>query len=333
MAAKSSARPSVVVIYGEEEFQRSERLREALDALLPPPVDRSLALADYDGEASEELGGPTLARVMDDLRTLPFLAEVRVVLIRSADRFISAARERLEAYAESPARTGVLVLCCRSFPKTTRLYKKLSAGGGQLIECKKLTQRGLRDFALAEAQRLGKRLAPEAADQLLDAVGPQQGLIALEIEKLSLYVGERKGIESQDVSALIGQTREERIFAVLDSAALGDVRGALEQWQQVLATDAAAPFRAVGGVALVLRRWLAAQDALQAGEPIRAIAPRLMMWGRERELERILQRLPPPVLRRLLASVADLDAQAKVGARSIEAGIEEILLAAASPGD
>ena len=59
---------------------------------------------------------------------------------------------------------------------------------------------------------------------------------------------------------------------------------------------------------------------------IGAIAPRVAMWGRERELETILRKLSQHRVKQLLAFLADLDAEAKVGARSIERGIEALLV-------
>ena len=56
----------------------------------------SLALSEYDGTRDAENGGPEFAAIADDLATLPFLAERRVVIIPDADRFISANRERFE---------------------------------------------------------------------------------------------------------------------------------------------------------------------------------------------------------------------------------------------
>ncbi len=80
-----------------------------------------------------------------------------------------------------------------------------------------------------------------------------------------------------------------------------------------------------------MRRWLAAHRLVVNGEPIPAIAPKVMMWGRERELETILRRLSPQILRRTLAAMAELDSQAKVGARSIETGVELLLTRLAAP--
>jgi hypothetical protein len=122
------------------------------------------------------------------------------------------------------------------------------------------------------------------------------------------------------------------VFAVADAAALGQLPQALGMWSQVLETDPAAAYRAVGGLAYVVRRWLTAHRLRDEGMPTRSIAPKVMMWGRERELETILRYQSPPRLRQALAAIGELDSQAKSGARSIERGIESFLtrLAAAA---
>jgi len=321
----------IVVIYGDEAYQKNDALHRALDELLPPEIDRGLALTEYDGAATEEQGGPSLAAVLDDLLTLPFLAERRVVVIRDADKFISSARERLENYLKNPSPTGTLILECRSFPKNLRLSKAAVAAGGRLCECAKLRGRAVVDFVIAEATARDKRIDYPAAARLVELTGAEQGLLAGEVEKLCLYAADRPSVTLKDVADLVGQSREEKIFAVMDAAATGRLPEALRLWHQVLASDPAAAFRAVGGVAYVLRRWLDAHRLRADGMPVSAIAPKVMMWRRERELETLLRRLPPPRLSRLLAALATLDSQAKVGARSIEAGIEALLIELAAP--
>ena len=328
---KSSKHLAVVVISGDEGHQKTIILQKTLSTLLPPEVDRTMALCTYDGSQREDRGGPTFAGVMDDLATLPFLSERRVVLIREADRFVTACRGKLEKYLAAPAPTGTLILECRSFPKTTRLYKAVLACRGQVHECKRLTGRALVGFVITQAEARGKRMDLTTANRLCDLIGQDQGALVAEVEKLSLYAGDRPSITVRDLSELVGQSREEKIFAVMDAAGTGRLSHALQLWQQVLATDPAAVFKCLGGVAFVLRRWLSAQRMAAEGVPIRSIAPKAMMWGRERELQTILGRQPPARLQRLLASAAELDSQAKSGNRSIDTGVEALLIQVAAP--
>lgn len=323
--------PPFAVLFGDEEFQKSQALQQLLDQLLPPGVDRGMVLTEYDGTRSAEQGGPALATVMDDLATLPFLADRRVVIIRDADGFVSAHRAKLESYLESPSPTGTLVLLCRSFPKNTRLYKAAAAVRGRLVECKKLTTRGLIDFVTAEFGARGKRVDHAVAARLVELIGQDQGLLAGEVEKLCLYANDRKTITADDVSDLVGVTREEKIFAVMDAAATGRFPLALQLWDQVVATDKDAIYKALGGMSYKVRAWLAAHQMAADGLPLRAIAPKAGMWNRERELQALLDRLSPTRLKRILAGIAQLDSQAKVGARSIDTGIEAVLAEVAAP--
>ncbi len=329
---KQTNPPPTIVVYGDDEHRKSHVLTEALDNLLPPEVDRSLALSSFDGSQKEDQGGPTLARVLEDLATLPFLSDRRVVLIREADGFISQHRERLETYVQAPSATGVLVMECRSFPKNTKLHKLVVANDGETHECKKLGGGALVRFVVDEAAARNKRIELEAAARLVDLVGQESGTLAAEIEKLALYAAERAEITAQDVGTLVGQSREEKIFAVMDAAALGRLPNALRLWRETLATDPNAIYKAVGGMAFVVRRWLGAHRMRSDGDSDNAVAGKLMMWGRPRDAESLLRRQSPRRLLAALASIAQLDSQAKSGTRSIETGVETLLVRLAGAG-
>lgn len=329
--ARNADTPLVVIVFGDEPFAKVECIKRVLDGLLPPEVDRTMALSEYDGAQPEGQGGPTFARVADDLRTLPFLADRRVVLVREADAFVQTSREQLERYVADPAPTGTLVMECKSFPKTTRLYNAIVKIGGALHECRKLNQRDAIDFILSEARRQGKRIDPTAASRLADLVGAAQGVLSSEIEKLSLYAADKPSITDADISELVGLSREEKIFAVMDAALTGHLSEAVRLWHHVLQTDPNGVYKALGGMAFVLRRLLNAHRMVAEGMPIAGVAPKVMMFRRERELKMELSRNPAERLRSLLARLAELDKASKLGLRSLETGIEAILIEVARP--
>jgi DNA polymerase-3 subunit delta len=323
---RSAPAPPIVVIYGEDEDLKLQVLHQTLDELLPPPADRGLALLELDGTRREEEGGPSYARVSDDLYTLPFLTERRVVVVRDADGFVRGSRERLEKYLEKPSPVGTLVLVCRSFPRNLKLARVIPQAGGRLHECPLLRGPAVIGFLMEEARIRGKRLDQAAARRIADLIGPLRGALACEVEKLSLYVGGRPAITEQDVIELVGLSREEKIFAAMDAAGMGRLPQALRLWRQVLGTAGrAVEYMATGGIAFTLRKWRKAHRLLAQGHPPAVIAPQVQMWGRSQELETILNHLPPARVERLMIDLADLDAQAKTGAKSIENGVEALL--------
>lgn len=329
MANKRGA-PPFVVIYGEERTRKADELARVLDELLPPEVERGMALVEFDGSRSEESGGAAFATVADELHTLSLMADRRVVVIRDADGFISRWREALERYAGRPAPAATLVLECRSFPKTTRFHKAVVAAGGRVVELRRLQPREAVELVRTAARERGKRIDEGAAARLVGLVGAEYGPLLNEVEKLCLYCASRPAIGDDDLTALVGESREERIFAVLDAALGGALPEALRLWHQVLATDRAGAFKALGGMAYVLRGRLAAHRMAADGLPLSAIAPKLMMFRREAELERQLRRFPPRRLQRMLAALAQLDLHSKLGLASVERGVAAFLLRTAA---
>ena len=93
----------VYVVSGESGRLRDARLAK-LRKLLLEGCDWSMCLREFDGEEA------TIAEVLDELRTLPFLGSRRVVEIHRAEKFVREHRQVLEEYLGSPSTTAVLVL-------------------------------------------------------------------------------------------------------------------------------------------------------------------------------------------------------------------------------
>ena len=118
-APKSDKQHALIyVLAGKEQTLVIAQLRALLDELIEPP-QRVTGLLDVDGRDI------TLPEVLDELRTLPFLADKRVVVVRNASDFISQNREHLEKYFDAPCPTGVLILVVETWPANTRLARKL----------------------------------------------------------------------------------------------------------------------------------------------------------------------------------------------------------------
>jgi DNA polymerase-3 subunit delta len=123
----------IYALSGDDSFLR----REATHAIVRAAMDSGEAKGDAGADDDEdELGvsrvaGPQaeLARVLDEVRTLPFLAPRRVVIVEDADTFVTANRKELEAFAAQPSPTGVLVLSVKSWPSNTKLAKLVEQHG------------------------------------------------------------------------------------------------------------------------------------------------------------------------------------------------------------
>jgi DNA polymerase III subunit delta len=209
-----SKRQSIYAVTGDEDFLRRQ-VRDAIIDLVLDDAERDMALSVFAGE---KLEFPT---VRSELDTLPFIGSARVVVVENADPFITNCRESLERYAANPSKVGVLLLEAKTFPETTKLAKALPDAAK--IACKSPKADRLLPWCVTWTKtRFGKRLELSAAELLLELVGPQMGLLAQEMEKLSVATGDKASISPESVNELIGRSRAANVFHILN--AIGDGR-------------------------------------------------------------------------------------------------------------
>ncbi len=210
------ARQPVFVLSGEEEFLK-RRARDAIVAGLLGDADGEFAVSAY---APDKLD---ITTVRNELDTLPFLAPLRIVIVESADPFVTEHRLALEKYFVSPSKVGVLILEVKTFPETTKLAKALPDAAK--IVCKPYSP-----YKLDEVEawcvkwcdsRHHRKLTADAAAALVERVGPQLGLLDQELGKLAVAIGARKQVTPEDVEAFVGRSRAANVFRILDAIGEG----------------------------------------------------------------------------------------------------------------
>jgi len=87
-----------------------------------------------------------------------------------------------------------------------------------------------------KAAALNCKFKPDAAAELAQYVGNDTRLAAMEIEKLSLYVGEKRPVEMDDVMALSTSTSSATIWNLVDAVGQKDTHRALSIFHQLLET-------------------------------------------------------------------------------------------------
>ena len=228
--AKVPAKP-IYAVHGDDAFLRRESLETIAKVALGGGGETGdeMAVSRFQGDQA------SLASVLDEVRTLPFLARRRVVVVEGADPFVTAHRRELETYAERPSAAGTLVLSVKTWPSTTKLAKQVEKVG-LAIECKGPNERELVPWLVRLAlSRYKAHLENDAARLLIELVGPEAGLLASEVEKLSVYVGTRGKIHRDDVARMVGAGRIETIWKTLEAATTGHGEAALEHLDGLLA--------------------------------------------------------------------------------------------------
>ncbi len=314
---------AVYVITGKDAALVNYHCRELLDRLLPHD-QRATGLFEPDAKQA------TLVEVLDELRTLPFLSERRVVLLRNADDFVSANREKLEPYFENPSSTGTLVMTVGSWPSNTRLAKKLSSIG-ELVKVEELKTWEIPVRLVEYAhQTHKKKLSKQDAEMLVELGGEELVRLYSEIDKLALYARDEKVITAAHIEALVGRNRLFNAFGVIDAITTGDAAAAVGRLRQMFAEDKSTEYTVVGAFAYHFRRQFQAKALLEQGQSRPQVERQCRIWASKEAFFAQLRRLSLHRIGQCLARLAEIDHAIKTGQTTARVAIERLVLSLAS---
>jgi DNA polymerase-3 subunit delta len=314
--------PSLIALVGDEPFLAGHMLALLRDRLCPDEADRSWAWREFSGEAA-----PDPRDVFDEAATVPlFAGATRAAVVRSADGFVTAARDSLEKLAGSPRGAGggrgLVILEVKSLPTNTRLAKAV-AKHGLVIDITIPQRANLATWVRQWAQsRHGIQLAAPTAQRLLERLGNNLGQVDQALARLAAATdpaAKKTLIQPEAIDDFAASPLERTAWGMIDAAATGDAREAVAQLAQLLAAGEN-PIGISAQMASVLRRLSTAARLLalpaDAGRPAGvdqalreagvAAWPKALSQARES-----LGQLGPRRARQLPVSLLELDLSLK----------------------
>jgi DNA polymerase-3 subunit delta len=311
LKAKSPPRQPVYALIGDEAFLK-RRARERIISAAIGDEDPAFAVGVYAGDKLD------FSTARNELDTLPFLAPCRVVVVEGADDFVSENRPALEAYVTKPSSVGVLVLDVESFPDNTRLAKALPDAAK--IVCKAPPPYRAHELLpwCAEWARTAhkKKLAPDAAELLLELIGPSMGLLDQELGKLAVGVGARPDITADDVDTFVGRSRAADAFRIMEAIGNGKPGEALSILEELF-TEGEDPMGILARLTAQLRQLalvgrLLIVDKMAMGPAMDAA--KIPTWGnKRRDFERQLRHLGQRRLEKLTDWLVEINLGLKGG--------------------
>ncbi|MGO9482597.1 MAG: DNA polymerase III subunit delta [Candidatus Kryptoniota bacterium] len=194
----------IYLLHGNEDYFISKAVDSLIDIVIEPG-ERAFNLDVFDGTeiTSEE--------VLTSSLSFPFVGEHRLTIVRRFDKMDKKQRIDIADHLSNLPDTNILSLVAGEIKVSEEPYKKISAIA-ETITLNKLKGAELAEFVRETARSFGKELRNGTADLLIELTGDSIGDLVSEIEKLSLYVGDAKEINADDVNAAIGKSRAYNIF-------------------------------------------------------------------------------------------------------------------------
>jgi DNA polymerase III subunit delta len=269
--------------------------------------------------------GASGARIVDAARTLPMMAPLRFVLVRSADEMADKELDKLTEYLSEPVDTCCLVVVAEKLDGRSR-FMKAAKQKGHLSEAQPIKQGGMRDFLAREARRRNLDIRADASAALVDAIGTDLSTLDDALTRLSLYVGDGKPVTLEAVEACVSRVRVESIWQLVDAVGLRDQRAALRAASSLLA-DREPPLRILTMVTRQLRMIGRMQDGLRSGmTPENAATAAGAPPFKARDLATAAKRVSPRALARAFQLLGETDLALKGSKRPPDLVLESAIL-------
>ena len=318
------------VVAGGETWLRGQvvqRIREHLGDEVELQV---LQGGGTDGPA------PSLTDLLDEVRTRSLFGGQRLIHLKDADAFVKEHEASISRFLESGELVQSLLLEGEKLLPKKTAKKAPSRGfagaaakaGGVLVRCDPLYDapfggRGpawdspLSRWLVGRARERGKELSMEDAYALHRLAGTALGTLDAELDKLVLYIGERRRITPEDLERVVGAGRLAPVFGLADHVADRDLAAALEQSELLFGRgvpDARGrPNRDPAAIANILLRTVASKLHKLGRFEDAASALKLPPWGRDRARDQVEALRRPEDLRRLRGALLDLERGLKGG--------------------
>jgi DNA polymerase-3 subunit delta len=205
----------VYVLHSEHPILVERAVAAIRDATVPPMA------RGFNYDVVE--GKPTGAKIVALAQTLPMMAERRMILVRDLGLMAADDAEPLLAYFAKPNPSTVVVALTAKLDKRLKTFATASKKGWlHVLEAPRQVQPWVRE----EAKARGVAIESSAVARLIDTVGGDLSRLALAVEQLGLYAGDRP-VTSDDVDELVADTRERSVFELTDAIGSADRSRAL----------------------------------------------------------------------------------------------------------
>jgi len=222
--------PTVYLWYGEDRFL----IQEALKVL-----KSFYFMTDSSGCGMEIVSAKELspAAIVERANTMSFFAN-RLVVVEDVTYFQDGQTADLEPFLDyfaNPNPATCLLLIAESVHRGRKFYKALvKIKSGEIMEFSAPKRQEWPAWVQAELKAREKSMDVQVVSQFVEWTGPQTGILSQELDKLIIYVGERKKITLEDIKAITPRSIETSVFDLLDAVANQSTAKALEALRDVL---------------------------------------------------------------------------------------------------
>ncbi len=254
------------VLAGDETFLMDRCRGAVLKGFVPPDL-KDFCLSEMD------LSGTSIFEILDRAQTPSLMAPFQVIFVRNVKQLYTRGAKKeefaaLDRYFRSPNPQALLIFVADfiRIPSDMRRmemddknrFERLNETLGEhcgMVELARVNEEDAMRWTVATAQKAETRIDPDAARELVDALGADMLMIASEMEKLLLYTLGRGRITLGDVETMVLGAKQRSLYELTDAISARDRVRALALLHGLLNSSEAGEDAAIGHLYMLARTF------------------------------------------------------------------------------
>lgn len=325
------------LFYGEEPFLARQFIERVKEILIQE---------DSENNSAEKfrLEEHSWFEIIDVARTVPFFTSRRLIIVEISDvkgAKLSATEEKLltEYFQTCSTQTVMVVVFSGKVRKNSPLIKFFSSFPSSSVvleEMRPLKARALLSWIEKQFQMYEKEPTFDAVKRLAEVAGNNLGRVHNEIEKIVIYVGEKKQIELDDINQISGWIKSFLEWEIAENLERGDYEQSLIVLDKLLNKEGIKPEYILGTFSrffsnLLMAKLLLSEKKKERKSIFKEFKPQILekfgdFYTRKfNEFFSLVDGLSLTDLNRFLAKLEEIDLQIKTSSLSLQTLLEGFL--------
>ncbi|MEP0860006.1 MAG: DNA polymerase III subunit delta [Ignavibacterium sp.] len=217
---KTNGLKPIYYVFGEDTFS-FDYAKSVIEKAVTPHLASEFDKETYYGSKN------SFTEILSAASTFPFGDGKKFLIVKNAEK--PKDKDKLAEYAESPSEFTVMLLLHEgSITKPdSEPYKTLNKLG-EIFESKEMKGDALVEWVKSYVKENQRNISDENAQLLIDIVGENRSLIELQLEKIFLFLNEKKEVTLESIQQLATELKQFNIFDLINAIGRKEKSKALE---------------------------------------------------------------------------------------------------------
>lgn len=307
------------LFFGDEEFL----IQEAVDLIIEKAVDPGGRDFNFATVYCRETGAVELVNLC---QTFPFLSERRLVIAREIEAYKADDIETLTGYLKDPSPYTCLVLVSHQGRFEKKQVTAAVEAKGAVTRFFSLLDGEMLPWIEGRARSRGLTIRPDAANYLWQFLGNDLQKIANELEKVAIFLKDKKEISLDAVKHVVGDFREYLSFDLAEAIGRKDHDRSILILSRLI-QEGEQPVVLLGSIAWNFRRLMRAKGMEATGKGYEEIKRKLgVIFHQSARFQEQMRRFTLEELRGVFSVLLAADRQLKSSALSGRLVLERMIM-------